>query len=1390
MTASEPEANPHAGATPGYAGYEYQILVTVWLALDLMLDQSLADSITVEPASQEDIEAELRVPRDSAESICYAGVPSGRLVVQIKSRGTGPWSARDFAKIISEPVTQSTSSTRRARPLEVLKQDDHALFLFVTNAAVEGALLPYRVDKPSGSHNSEELPPHVRSIGDSVSGKRVRVIDGLTEEVITIRIQSILQRRGHVPSTELGGCIERLMSTVRSRLLGRVNRKWALSDIEAVLRSSAGLPEATEDISSYVEPLCYPEIQRKLQQSNVVVLIGTPGTGKTLTGRKLALDHQRDQTPYTDVNETAGPSAIFTCLQKADRYLFFLNDPWGASEVESGAARWNQELRRLLAQASPDKRFVITSRSDVVRSAAGASVSTYDQFVVAIVDSYDGPRRLKILEAKIRLLPDSKRDFAQRNGPYIIGRLESPLAISVFARLLKGQLPAIDNDTLDKLIHDSQLEAISYTVEQQVKGWPHKAFACSAIMWALLRGNRTVKKDSIAAIRQQLALSGETFEIDRFVLHLESGAGFEQRKDVIEAHPKVIEGLELVVREHPAEAGHAIAVLLETLGELYSRYPSSEWGKMLFATATYVKADNELSSVVRGNIKETVNEFLRNRINVSDGHAFGELIRDISEWGLLDPTIDALVNVLTAGDKEGVGVFEIWRAPELPATIVDQISHSALAQTIFHKFIRNVLPQTQKKYGRSGFLSFAAQFGLTLSSDFRAALDFLLDAEVLSLNSDLILHGALLNEDAFLDSILDRILALRNIAEKRFADLVPDLDRARESELDVIQCDRAEDEAGDCLAVADDLLREYVKARRSLQGFAFLCRFDSGSPVFSTWSRVLLEYDAAPSADEVTTFVERSEKIRERRWEVIAKHQRRDLADRFISDLCNSDAEVRRQCLNSLEGVIPAEDLPGKISSALLSCDWSRILEVYTDILRIESLRENAANIKAAIIASRSTNDSSLLDAIELTVHGASTEDLHKRCSAVSIGEIEIAARRMDGVAKGYMLRILAAAGGNVVPLIGSAITSGSEELVGSALDALDDQRSQDAIDQIRKALGHRSYRIRRHAMLYLAKSGTESNQQGIINMATDRSAPVREACARIIGDKLRMDGLPTLVKLLGDKRDYENSYDSWPKYKVARTAATSLKQFENPPQETIRALVDFVDGGRDSSDDVVVHAMIMYALAQTRQDQMLSRLISGLRNPWHIGREGDIRYPIRIVSARGLAQMLLDPTNILLREPEAKELIRAAFGSDVRVSAPALMASAFRSDTTLPFFEEVLQQDQTPLLRIVLYVLAAAAGRHPVPDDALNRILPNPHPIYEILGWDSQQAPASPSPDVLEWIMTLKASRPAERAILYLLSRNWKAAIEQAPDFPWDDDNLEPKEIPTMTLRSMFGGE
>ena len=49
----------NTGGSSGYAGYEYQKGVTTWLSLELMIAKAVADSIIVEPRSQEDIEAAL-----------------------------------------------------------------------------------------------------------------------------------------------------------------------------------------------------------------------------------------------------------------------------------------------------------------------------------------------------------------------------------------------------------------------------------------------------------------------------------------------------------------------------------------------------------------------------------------------------------------------------------------------------------------------------------------------------------------------------------------------------------------------------------------------------------------------------------------------------------------------------------------------------------------------------------------------------------------------------------------------------------------------------------------------------------------------------------------------------------------------------------------------------------------------------------------------------------------------------------------------------------------------------------------------------------------------------------------------------------------------------------
>jgi hypothetical protein len=105
---------------PSFAGYEYQITVTAWVALYLMLAKDGAQELAIEPQSQEDIEAEVRDPGTSSLKV---GASLGKvdLVIQVKSRATSPWSGKAFAEVLLGKVKGAKGKAgpgARTRPLD------------------------------------------------------------------------------------------------------------------------------------------------------------------------------------------------------------------------------------------------------------------------------------------------------------------------------------------------------------------------------------------------------------------------------------------------------------------------------------------------------------------------------------------------------------------------------------------------------------------------------------------------------------------------------------------------------------------------------------------------------------------------------------------------------------------------------------------------------------------------------------------------------------------------------------------------------------------------------------------------------------------------------------------------------------------------------------------------------------------------------------------------------------------------------------------------------------------------------------------------------------------------------------------------------------------------
>src|SRR5208282_6900739 len=73
--------------------------------------------------------------------------------------------------------------------------------------------------------------------------------------------------------------------------------------------------------------------------------------------------------------------------------LFHLRDPWGGNRLTPDADRWSNELPKLLREAGAGRKFIITSRSDVLQSAGHTLERELKPYTVAIeIEDYGRDR--------------------------------------------------------------------------------------------------------------------------------------------------------------------------------------------------------------------------------------------------------------------------------------------------------------------------------------------------------------------------------------------------------------------------------------------------------------------------------------------------------------------------------------------------------------------------------------------------------------------------------------------------------------------------------------------------------------------------------------------------------------------------------------------------------------------------------------------------------------------------------------------------------------------------------------------------------------------------------------------------------------------------------------
>jgi hypothetical protein len=189
-------------------------------------------NVVIEPKSHVDIEAAVRKP-DKASLGLFTAASEFKLVIQVKSRSTGPWSARDFARLLKGTKADDAvrSSSTRARPLAILNSDPKCRYVLATNESVQAGLLEQRGDHLLDFPAVAKLPPHARAGFDAAAqasiAPRILVCAGVTVELLDSRISHLLTAQGHVPIATQAACIRDLREAIRNRMTGGAEGQWS-----------------------------------------------------------------------------------------------------------------------------------------------------------------------------------------------------------------------------------------------------------------------------------------------------------------------------------------------------------------------------------------------------------------------------------------------------------------------------------------------------------------------------------------------------------------------------------------------------------------------------------------------------------------------------------------------------------------------------------------------------------------------------------------------------------------------------------------------------------------------------------------------------------------------------------------------------------------------------------------------------------------------------------------------------------------------------------------------------------------------------------------------------------------------------------------------------------
>jgi len=1386
-----------------YGGYEYQILVTIWAALDLVLAKQATLEVIIEPPSREDLEAALCTEPDNASSGLASDLESFQLVLQAKTRSTGPWSSKDISRILcgKNPVQGAPGMARRLPAIEALCANPTQHYVFVTDQGLQKTLTPFRVGSLLERSEAKMLPPNSRNRVPTdkqaaVAG-RIALCDRVTTELLGLRIERLLTLHGHVPLTKQADCLRDLKDAVRSRLQGGANGLWTRDELLDVLTRHGGSIMSTRAMDHYVAPRSFDRIQRALDTMHAVIITGPSGTGKTLTADVLE-QRLRAEAPYLVVGEQHGPGYARQHLVTDGPVLFHLRDPWGSNRLSPEGDRWSNELPKLLRHASENRKFLVTSRADVLEGAGLEMPSDLSQCVVPIeIEDYDDDRRARIYDRMCRGLTGRTLDAALQHRPRVMNSLRRPYEIDrFFATIAAEDLEA--PRAISAIIADSQIDAISRVVALQVEGWEPSGSSAAAVVWGLLSAREAVAVEVIERVRRALTLvpKAPVIEIDSFIDFLVAGRSIRKNHGTLTFyHPRVEDGLRIALRRHPGTTERILGMLCDVLVR-WDRPPAgTDWGTETALGILRAALKLERVSPVPGqSTRARIDDFLVTiALSAHPRQGREEAMRDLARLSSEEHIPGKLARLLLEGERaENAMLRDFWFAPPLSNPEAKHLGRHKLTALILRAFVQDVLPTTHRHYVVE-LVPLLLRICPDLTNVFvQTALDTV-GFESPVINIEVVVTGACRGEQPPYDDLIKAFAAATRKADEWYAGYKETYRQAEEHEVDALVADHIVDEPSERYHNSREAMKTLIASRRAREGFQWILSHPERSVLVEAWAELLADAHQGGDYDELRALISASEGWhRGKAWLAAAKQWDSRLVDMLESDLIRvdiADHEIGSALIQALAASTPGSQKWVESAVRLAqTVPLERQLELVLDLAQfdgdletaeakgnwmrrfVDDLPSAAKNIGGAILDLLEENDPS-----ELSVR-FSPSDSNCLRQVLPLASIPLATP---------LICIATAAGIDPVKTAHRLLASDDERAGRAAVFALSHCGTTNvAQEALGTALRHFRWRVRKDALFSLVALYPDGERAAILAAAEDPSADVRLAFAEAMREQRWPEAIDSLIALVEDRRDFSSdrvfgSQPSWAIYRVARAAARALAAYNDLPRPAVDKLLALASG--PACEDPFVTCEVFGALSLLADARVDSVLIAGLAGR---GLGESLQYrPLAQAAGWALVDRVL--AGSFSRSLGADAMLAACIDASPAVASPVLIAVGTLGDQgrvadALGRLEELGRSE-----RIQLVLASWAAAGHRRGNLPELQVLPAPiEQLFASMETAKDRKPSIQDPALTSWSRSLDQHRDVEGTTAWLLNASFGLPIS-THDFEPRAYRL-PERVSVMTMRSL----